>query len=431
MMATKELSQDVGVRQACAALGVARATFYRQHDGHAQSKPEPPGQMRSPRALSNQERDAVRRLLNSERFQDRALREVYAAELDAGRYHCSVRTMYRILEADESSRERRKQLSHPQYKKPQLLATRPNQVWSWDITKLLGPQKWTYYYLYVILDIFSRYVVGWMLAHRESADLARRLILETVLKQQVVAEQLTIHSDRGPSMTSQGVAQLLASLGVTKSHSRPQVSNDNPFSESQFKTMKYWPEFPDRFDGFEHAHGFCRRFLPWYNDEHYHSGIGLVTPAMLHYGAAERVRDERQQTLSAAYNRHPERFVQGLPAPPALPTAVWINPPSRDNVVSVVHETAVVAAQEKRLPEAHCPQKPEALFAHPWSGYPSLSCVPAELNSVSADGCENTPAAAPLQHTLDTLAMPEKILGVWGPAPREQEIIPHSEQLLH
>ena len=260
-MATKELSQDVGVRQACAALGVARATFYRQRDGQAQFKPEPPRQARSPRALSRAERDAVRSLLHSQRFCDRAPREVYATELDAGRFHCSVRTMYRILQQDQSSRKRRNQLRHPHYQKPELLARRPNQVWSWDITKLLGPQKWTYYYLYVILDIFSRYVVGWLLAHRESADLARRLIRETVVKQGVVEEQLTIHSDRGPSMTSHGVAQLLASLGVTKSHSRPQVSNDNPFSESQFKTMKYWPEFPSRFDGFEHAHRFLQAIL--------------------------------------------------------------------------------------------------------------------------------------------------------------------------
>ena len=307
-----------------------------------------------------------------------SLREVYATELDAGRFHCSVRTMYRILQQDQSSRERRNQLRHPHYQKPELLASGPNQVWSWDITKLLGPQKWTYYYLYVILDIFSRYVVGWLLAHCESADLARCLIRETVVKQGVVEEQLTIHSDRGPSMTSHGVAQLLASLGVTKSHSRPQVSNDNPFSESQFKTMKYWPEFPSRFDGFEHALGFCRRFFSWYNDEHYHSGIGLVTPAMLHYGAAERVREERQQALSAAYAAHPERFVQGLPSPPALPTAVWINPPSPTSELS--------AAQEKRLPEAHCPQKPGTPLSHPGPGYPSLSCVPAELNSVSPDG---------------------------------------------
>ena len=244
MMATQELSQAVGVRPACAALGVARATFYRQRDGHTRASAGTAAGVFAAGAESCEERNAVRSLLSSEPFCDRAPREVYAAELDAGRYHCSVRTMYRILQQDQSSRERRNQLRHPHYQKPELLATGPNQVWSWDITKLLGPQKWTYYYLYVILDIFSRYVVGWLLAHRESADLARRLIRETVVKQGVVEEQLTIHSDRGPSMTSHGVAQLLASLGVTKSHSRPQVSNDNPFSESQFKTLKYWPEFP-------------------------------------------------------------------------------------------------------------------------------------------------------------------------------------------
>jgi putative transposase len=420
MMATQELSQDVGVRQACAALGVARATFYRQRDGHAQSKPEPPRKTRSPRSLSWVERDAVRSLLHSQRFCDRAPREVYAAELDAGRYHCSVRTMYRILQQDQSSRERRNQLRHPQYQKPELLATGPNQVWSWDITKLLGPPKWTYYYLYVILDIFSRYVVGWMLAHRESADLARRLIRETVVKQSVVEEQLTIHSDRGPSMTSHGVAQLLASLGVTKSHSRPQVSNDNPFSESQFKTMKYWPEFPDRFDGFEHAHGFCGQFFSWYNDEHYHSGIGLVTPAMLHYGAAERVRDERQRALNAAYAAHPERFVQGLPAPPTLPTAVWINPP-------------VDASDDhkKRLPETHCPQKPDAPLTHPRPGYPSSSCVPAELDSVSPSNDQRTRSPQP-QQPLNTRAMPQKIpggLGDWSPS--EPATTPLTELVLH
>ena len=415
MSAAKELSQDVGVWQACAALGVARATFYRQRAGHTTPQVEPPRNTPAPRALSSAERDAVRTLLSSERYQDQAPREVYAAELDAGRYHCSVRTMYRILQADQSSRERRNQLRHPQYRQPELLATGPNQVWSWDITKLLGPQKWTYYYLYVILDIFSRYVVGWMLAHRESADLARRLIRETVIKQGVVADQLTIHSDRGPSMTSQGVAQLLASLGVTKSHSRPHVSNDNPFSESQFKTLKYCPDFPDRFASYEHAHGFCGRFFPWYNDQHYHSGIGLVTPAMLHHGLAGRVREERQRTLHLAYAAHPERFVKGLPMPPELPTAVWINPPTH----------------EKRLLETPGLQKPEARLAHPWSGYPSLGCVPAEPNSVSPYERENIAAAVPLQHPLDTLAMPEKIPGVWGPAPREKNTIPLSDPTLH
>ena len=237
----------------------------------------------------------MRSLLHSQRFCDRAPRGLRDG-VGRGKIPLFGADDVPDFAARPIVAQRRNQLRHPHYQKPELLARRPNQVWSWDITKLLGPQKWTYYYLYVILDIFSRYVVGWLLAHRESADLARRLIRETVVKQGVVEEQLTIHSDRGPSMTSHGVAQLLASLGVTKSHSRPQVSNDNPFSESQFKTMKYWPEFPSRFDGFEHALGFCRRFFSWYNDEHYHSGIGLVTPAMLHYGAAERVRGASAST---------------------------------------------------------------------------------------------------------------------------------------
>jgi putative transposase len=323
MKAAEQLSQEVGVRRACEALGVPRAAFYRRRAGSRTSddRPRPP----SPRALRSEERQQVKDVLYGERFVDKAPREVYAALLDEGEYLCSVRTMYRILGEDQASRERRDQLRHPHYQKPELLATAPNQVWSWDITKLLGPQKWTYYYLYVILDIYSRYVVGWMLAHRESADLASRLIRETVHKQEVSEDQLTIHSDRGPSMKSQGVAQLLAALGVTKSHSRPHVSNDNPFSESHFKTLKYSPTFPDRFDGYEPALTFCRTFFPWYNDEHYHTGIGLVTPAMLHYGHAAKVIQARQQTLETAYAAHPERFVRGRPRPPKLPTAVWIN----------------------------------------------------------------------------------------------------------
>jgi len=312
--------------------------------------------------------------LYSERFADQAPRQVWATLLDEGTYLCSVRTMYRILDEDQASRERRDQLRRPSYAKPELLATAPGEVWSWDITKLLGPQEWTYYYLYVILDIFSRYVVGWMLAHRESADLASRLIRQTLEKQNVSEEQLTIHSDRGPSMASHGVAQLLATLGVTKSHSRPHVSNDNPFSESQFKTMKYCPEFPDRFRGYEDALGFCRRFFPWYNEQHYHSGIGLLTPAMPHYGQAAGVVESRQKVLQAAYAAHPERFVRGVSQTPALPTAVWINPPQTDS-----DETA----QKQRLPEIHCPQKPEAPLTHPRPGYPSSGCVPAEPDSVS------------------------------------------------
>lgn len=267
-------------------------------------------------------------VLHSDRFVDKAPAEIYATLLDEGTYLCSIRTMYRVLSAAHEVRERRKQLRHPDYKKPQLLATGANQVWSWDITKLLGPAKWTYYYLYVILDIFSRYVVGWMLASRESSQLAQRLIRETIEKQEVPPHELVIHSDRGPSMKSHGVAQLLATLGVTKSHSRPHVSNDNPFSESQFKTLKYRPGFPDRFGSQEHALAFCREFFPWYNYEHYHSAIGLMTPAMVHCGRVKNILRQRQQILDAAFAAHPERFVRGRPSPCAAPSQVWINPPA-------------------------------------------------------------------------------------------------------
>ena len=225
-------------------------------------------------------------------------------------------------------RERRDQLRHPQYHKPELLATGPNQVWSWDITKLLGPAKWSYFYLYVILDIFSRYVVGWTLAQRESGQLAQRLIRETCAKEDIEEGRLTIHADRGTSMTSQTVAQLLAALGVVKSHSRPQVSNDNPFSESQFKTLKYRPEFPRRFASYDHALTFCREFFPWYNQEHRHWGLGLLTPATVHSGHAAEALAARQKTLSTAYAATPERFVRREPRPLRLPEAVWINPPA-------------------------------------------------------------------------------------------------------
>ena len=370
MDTAEKLGDDVGLHQACQALGVSRASFYRRRRKEAPTTER--RARRSPRALSALQREHVRDTLNSKRFMDKAPREVYATLLDEGEYVCSVRTMYRILNEEQAVQERRNQRRHPNYKKPELLATGPNQVWSWDITKLLGPQKWTYYYLYVILDIYSRYVVGWMLAHCESADLASRLIRQTIENQGVSEDQLIIHSDRGPSMASHNVAQLLASLGVTKSHSRPHVSNDNPFSESQFKTMKYRPEFPDRFGGYEDAISFCRSFFKWYNDEHYHTGIGLLTPATLHYGEAPRVIDAREQVLKSAYAKHPERFVRGCPKPQAIPSAVWINPPqfnANDD-------------HKKRLPETHCPRKPDAPLTHPRPGYPSSSCVPAELDSV-------------------------------------------------
>jgi putative transposase len=279
-----------------------------------------------------------------ERFVDKAPTEVYATLLDEGTYHCSVRTMYRILAEAGEVRERRNQARHPKYQAPELLATAPNQVWSWDITKLRGPVKWSYYYLYVILDIFSRFVVGWMIAYRESATLAKRLIAETCEKQNVQPGQLNLHADRGSSMKSKTVAFLLADLGVTKSHSRPYVSDDNPYSESQFKTLKYRPDFPARFGSIQDARSFCREFFPWYNQEHRHSGIGLMAPEMVHYGKAEQVSSQRQIVLASAFVSHPERFVRGLPMPPSLPEAAWINKPK-------VESTSVVVAGDISIPE--------------------------------------------------------------------------------
>ena len=266
-------------------------------------------------------------MLNSERFADCSPYFVYATLLDEGRYIGSVRPLYRALAADGQSAERRRQRLHPVYTKPELLATAPNQVWSWDITKLKGPAKWTCFHLYVILDIFSRYVVGWMVALRETAELAEQLIAETVAKHNIPPNTLTLHADRGSSMRSKPVAALLVDLDVAKTHSRPYVSDDNPFSEAQFKTLKYQPLFPKQFGSIEDSRSFCHPFFDWYNHEHHHSGIGWLTPAMLHYAQAERVVQERQQVLQAAYLAHPERFVKGLPSPPAVPTEVWINPP--------------------------------------------------------------------------------------------------------
>jgi putative transposase len=271
----------------------------------------------------------VREVLNSDRFQDCAPRQVYATLLDEGTYLCSWRTMYRILAAHSEVRERRDQLRHPSYTKPELLATGPNQLWSWDITKLKGPAPWTYYYLYVILDVYSRCIVGWMVMERESASLAEELIAGTCAKENIQAEQLTLHADRGSAMTSKTVAQLLADLGVTKTHSRPHVSNDNPYSEAQFKTLKYRPGFPEQFGSLMDARTWMRHFVGWYNHEHCHSGIGLLTPATVHQGKAPAVLAARQQVLEEAYGAHPDRFVRGTPQAAEVPSAVWINPPTR------------------------------------------------------------------------------------------------------
>jgi len=327
--AIAELTPVVGVKDACAALGRPRATHYRWH----RQSPPPPRPRREPkpqpRALSASERTEVLDVLHAERFVDLAPGEVHAILLDEGRYLCSESTMYRILrEAHGGVRERRRQAVHPPKVKPELVAHGPNQTWSWDITKLHGPTKWTYYYLYSIIDIYSRYTVGWMVATKESKELAERLLGDTIAKQNVKRDQLTIHADRGSSMASKPVAFLLADLGVTKSHSRPHCSNDNPFSESQFKTLKYRPDFPATFGSLEDARAFCGRvFFPWYNHEHRHSGIGMHTPSDVHHGHAAAVREARADTLSAAYAATPERFVSKRPQPPDLPGTAWINRP--------------------------------------------------------------------------------------------------------
>jgi putative transposase len=328
MMAVNELAPIVGVSAACAALAVPRATLYRRLGAVATcSPPRPP----PPRALSPQEQQAVLEVANSQRFVDSAPAEIVTTLMDdkPPLYLCAVRTMYRILARAGEVRERRDQLRHPLYEKPELLATAPNQVWSWDITKLLGPQKWEYFYLYVLLDIFSRYVVGWLLAEHENASLAKRLVGETCEREGIEEGTLTIHGDRGAPMTSKTLAQLMADLVITKSHSRPHVSDDNPFSESQFKTLKYRPDFPKRFESFEAARSHMRSFFAWYNGQHRHSGIAFMTPVDVHFGRARDVLAARGRVLDEAYAAHPERFVRRRPVPSALPSAVWINKPSQ------------------------------------------------------------------------------------------------------
>jgi len=346
--AAAELAPTTGTRAACSALGVPRATFYRHR---RTSEPSPPASRpRPPLALSEPERRAVLDVLHSERFVDAAPQQIYAALLDEKRYLCSVRTMYRILEAEHEVRERRNQCQRPAYTKPELLATAPNQVWSWDITRLKGPVKWSYFYLYVILDIFSRYVVGWMVAERESAALARRLVSESVRKQGIGRGQLTLHADRGSSMTSKSLALLLADLGVTKTHSRPYTSTDNPFSEAHFKTLKYRPEFPDRFGSIQDGRTLCRHFFPWYNDEHRHGSLALLTPADVHYGRAEQRLEKRARVLGEAFEAHPERFKGQRPVPAELPESVWINPPPTTVCEELAEPTLSPLSIEVRVP---------------------------------------------------------------------------------
>ena len=318
--------QQIATLTLCEALDIPKASFYRQQAQKDSSAPVVP-RTRPEHALSDSEQQTVLATLHEPRFVDLAPPQVYAQLLEEGRYLCSIRTMYRLLAANHEVRERRAVASHVVYTKPELLATRPNEVWSWDITKLKGPVKWTCYHLYVILDIFSRYVVGWMIAEKESSTLAKRLITESCYKQNIVEDQLTLHADRGSSMKSKVVAHLLSDMGVTKTHSRPHVSNDNPFSESQFKTMKYRPEFPKRFGCIQDARAFSVDFFRWYNQEHRHSGVALYTPADVHYNRVKDIQQRRQAALDIAYQRHPKRFVRKPPEAALPPQAVWINPP--------------------------------------------------------------------------------------------------------
>jgi len=327
--ATENLAESIGVAPACESMGLARSTLYSRRKEAKDPKEGAAPRPKPPRTLSVGEKQRVLDNLHDDRFVDKSPGEVWATLLDEGIYLCSERTMYRILSENEEVKERRNQLKHPEYAKPELLAKGPNEVWSWDITKLKGPVKWTYFYLYVILDIFSRYAVGWMVASRETASLAQKLIRQSCKKQAIDPVRLTIHADRGSPMIAKTTAQLFVSLGISKSHSRPHVSDDNPYSESQFKTLKYCPGFPDRFGSLQDAVAFCRSFFTWYNTEHRHSGIGMLTPEVVHYGLAKDVVESRKKVLEAAFEAHPERFVRGVPMPPALPQAAWINPPQK------------------------------------------------------------------------------------------------------
>lgn len=322
----QELSQAVGIRQACQVLDMPRSRLYPRQQAAGSSCPRPA------QAFSAEERSAIRALLNSERFMDKAPRQIYAALLDEGTYLCHWRSMYRILHDFAAVRERRNQRQHPVYRKPELLAEGPNQVWSWDITKLRGPAKWRHFALYSVIDIFSRFIVGWMIAERESAELAKQLIAAAAANQQIQPEQLTLHADNGKPMKAKTLALLLSDLGIEKSHSRPYVSDDNPFSEAQFKTLKYHPTYPDRFGCVQDARAWACPFFDWYNYEHYHTGLNLLTPAMVHYGQAEAVRQQRQVVLAAAYAQFPQRFVRGEPVVKGAPDAVWINPPVQANL---------------------------------------------------------------------------------------------------
>jgi putative transposase len=334
-----QLEPQIGVAGACAVLLMNRSGVYRERARRlGRPRPARSPRPRPPLSLTPDEQDTLLGVLNSERFADVAPATVYATLLDEGRYHGSVRTMYRLLAAQNQTGERRRQRVHPAYAKPELLAMRPREVWSWDITKLKGPAKWETYHLYVLLDIFSRYVVGWMLAARESAELAEQLIGDTIAKQNIAPGTLTLHADRGTSMRSKPVAALLVDLDVARTHSRPHVSDDNPYSEAQFKTLKYRADFPERFGSIEDARAHCQQFFCWYNTVHRHSGIGFMTPESVHYGRTVAITQQRALTLDAAFAANPSRFKHINPSPPVVPTAAWINPPKKDSA-SIVTTT--------------------------------------------------------------------------------------------
>lgn len=332
MVAVNELASQVGLTAACRAFAFNPGFVYRDRARRRGVFTRHPVSVRAPPplAFSSAEQERLLGVLDSERFADTAPATIYATLLDEGHYYGSVRTMYRLLAAQNQAGDRRRQRRHPVYAKPELLAVRPNEVWSWDISKLKGPVKWTHFHLYVILDIFSRYVVGWMIAHRETSELAEQLIADTIDKQNIVPGTLTLHADRGTSMRSKSVAQLLIDLDVTKTHSRPHVSDDNPYSEAQFKTLKYRPDFPARFGSIQDARAHCREFFHWYNTEHRHSGIALMSPDTVHYGRSTALTEQRSVTLDAAFIAHPARFKGIAPRPPSVPTAAWINPPQKD-----------------------------------------------------------------------------------------------------
>jgi putative transposase len=362
----------VSVVAACAALAVSRATLYRA------TRPAAPPAVRqpapSPRRLSDDERQAIVDVMHSPEFADQPPMEVFAKLLSCGTYLASIRTYYRVLAESGESKERRNQrLPHP-YVKPSLTATAPNQVWTWDITKLATLQKGIFLHLYVIIDLFSRYVVGWMLANRECKHLAAQLFAETVARHGI-EPGLTVHSDRGSAMKSDTLAQLLAALGVDQSFSRPHVSDDNPYSEAQFKTLKYQPDYPGRFAGETHARGWLEPFFGWHNDDHQHSGLALFTPAEVFFGRVPAVHAVRQAALDAAYALHPNRFPNGPPKAALPPAEVHINPlealvalvdyPENDPTVTSTAPNTTTIVVDDRLPEGASQKAPHAAARTP------------------------------------------------------------------